>query len=185
MITRVIVYFFIIISNIIARDFIPPKGWDELHNDNNWEVVKENNQIRVCKKVISVTTFLAFRIEYTTDVSPFKLIQTIWDIDDAYKVFGNSFITHSGIYETHDSNYQSVYQIIDVPFLTPRLYQFDFFQNNNQINWVKINHSHPDLKDEFIIPKLNAEYEATILFGPGEQLVTSINNDIDNNSGCI
>ena len=37
----------------------------------------------------------------------------------------------------------------------------------------------------FIIPKLNAEYEATILFGPGEQLVTNINNDIDNNSGCI
>ena len=37
----------------------------------------------------------------------------------------------------------------------------------------------------FIIPKLNAEYEATLLFGPGEQLVTNINNDIDNNSGCI
>ena len=36
-----------------------------------------------------------------------------------------------------------------------------------------------------IIPKLNAEYEATILFGPGEQLVTNINNDIDNSSGCI
>jgi len=37
----------------------------------------------------------------------------------------------------------------------------------------------------FVIPKLKAEYEATILFGPGEQLVTSINNDIDNSSGCI
>tara|TARA_B100002051_G_scaffold263359_1_gene286996 strand:+ start:476 stop:610 length:135 start_codon:yes stop_codon:yes gene_type:complete len=37
----------------------------------------------------------------------------------------------------------------------------------------------------FIIPKLNAEYEATILFGPGEQLVTNINSDIDNSSGCI
>ena len=37
----------------------------------------------------------------------------------------------------------------------------------------------------FAIPKLKAEYEATILFGPGEQLVTSINNDIDNSSGCI
>tara|TARA_B100002051_G_scaffold248751_1_gene258895 strand:+ start:350 stop:484 length:135 start_codon:yes stop_codon:yes gene_type:complete len=37
----------------------------------------------------------------------------------------------------------------------------------------------------FIIPKLNAEYEATILLGPGEQLVTNIKSDIDNNSGCI
>ncbi len=37
----------------------------------------------------------------------------------------------------------------------------------------------------FIIPKLNAEYEATMLLGPGEQLVTNINNDIDNSSGCI
>ena len=37
----------------------------------------------------------------------------------------------------------------------------------------------------FIIPKLNAEYEATMLLGPGEQLVTNINNDIDSSSGCI
>tara|TARA_Y100000590_G_C15643358_1_gene985891 strand:+ start:686 stop:814 length:129 start_codon:yes stop_codon:yes gene_type:complete len=36
-----------------------------------------------------------------------------------------------------------------------------------------------------IIPKLNPEYEATILFGPGEQLVTNIKRDKDNNSGCI
>ena len=36
-----------------------------------------------------------------------------------------------------------------------------------------------------ITPKLNPEYDATILFGPGEQLVPNINNDNDNNSGCI
>ena len=34
-------------------------------------------------------------------------------------------------------------------------------------------------------PKLKPEYDATILFGPGEQLVPSINNDNDSNSGCI
>ena len=36
-----------------------------------------------------------------------------------------------------------------------------------------------------ITPKLKPEYDATILFGPGEQLVPSINNDNDSNSGCI
>ena len=36
-----------------------------------------------------------------------------------------------------------------------------------------------------VIPKLNPEYDATILFGPGEQLVPNINNDNDSNSGCI
>ena len=37
----------------------------------------------------------------------------------------------------------------------------------------------------FIIPKLKPEYDATMLFGPGEQLVTSINNESDKSSGCI
>ena len=36
-----------------------------------------------------------------------------------------------------------------------------------------------------ITPKLNPEYDATILFGPGEQLVPNINNDNDSNSGCM
>ena len=37
----------------------------------------------------------------------------------------------------------------------------------------------------FATPKLNPEYDATILLGPGEQLVPSMNNDNDNISGCI
>ena len=37
----------------------------------------------------------------------------------------------------------------------------------------------------FITPKLKPEYDATILFGPGEQLVPSINSDKDKISGCI
>tara|TARA_E500000081_G_scaffold20216_1_gene23698 strand:- start:257 stop:412 length:156 start_codon:yes stop_codon:yes gene_type:complete len=36
-----------------------------------------------------------------------------------------------------------------------------------------------------IIPKLKLEYDATILFGPGEQLVPSIKRNKDNISGCI
>ena len=34
-------------------------------------------------------------------------------------------------------------------------------------------------------PKLKPEYDATILFGPGEQLVTNINKHRDSNSGCM
>ena len=37
----------------------------------------------------------------------------------------------------------------------------------------------------FITPKLKPEYDATILFGPGEQLVTNMNKLRDNISGCI
>ena len=37
----------------------------------------------------------------------------------------------------------------------------------------------------FLKPWLNPEWEATILFGPGEQLVTNINKQRDSNSGCI
>ena len=37
----------------------------------------------------------------------------------------------------------------------------------------------------FIIPKLKPEYEATILLGPGEHPVPSINKKSDSNSGCI
>ena len=37
----------------------------------------------------------------------------------------------------------------------------------------------------FLKPWLNPECEATILFGPGEQLVTNINKHRDSNSGCI
>ena len=37
----------------------------------------------------------------------------------------------------------------------------------------------------FRIPKLKPEYDATILLGPGEQPVPSINKKSDSNSGCI
>ena len=37
----------------------------------------------------------------------------------------------------------------------------------------------------FLIPWLKPECTATILFGPGEQLVTNINKQRDSNSGCI
>ena len=37
----------------------------------------------------------------------------------------------------------------------------------------------------FLNPWLNPEWEATILFGPGEQLVTNINKHRDSNSGCM
>jgi hypothetical protein len=37
----------------------------------------------------------------------------------------------------------------------------------------------------FFIPWLKPECEATILFGPGEQLVTNINKESDKISGCI
>ena len=37
----------------------------------------------------------------------------------------------------------------------------------------------------FVIPKLNPEYEATTLLGPGVYAVTNQNNAIDNISGCI
>ena len=36
-----------------------------------------------------------------------------------------------------------------------------------------------------ITPKLKPEYDATILLGPGEQLVPSINKNSDKSSGCI
>ena len=37
----------------------------------------------------------------------------------------------------------------------------------------------------FVIPKLNPEYDATTLLGPGVYAVTNQNNAIDNISGCI
>ena len=37
----------------------------------------------------------------------------------------------------------------------------------------------------FITPKLKPEYDATILLGPGEQLVPNINKESDKSSGCI
>ncbi len=159
-----------IFSVIIAGEFSLPLGWKELHNENDWEVVKENSKARVLKKTISVTSFPAYRVESKTTVSPSALINTVWQIDRATLVFENSFLTHSGIYETHDENHQSVYQIIDIPFLSPRLYQFDFFRNNNNINWVQINHKHIDLDDDIIIPSLN--------FGSWEFLSNGTENTI-------
>ena len=38
---------------------------------------------------------------------------------------------------------------------------------------------------DFFIPWLNPEWDATTLFGPGEQLVTNINKESDKISGCI
>lgn len=41
-----------IFSVIIAGEFSLPLGWKELHNENDWEVVKENSKARVLKKTV-------------------------------------------------------------------------------------------------------------------------------------
>ena len=44
----------------------------------------------------------------------------------------------------------------------------------------------PSIKGiDFLIPWLKPEWEATTLFGPGEQLVTNMKRDKDKISGCI
>ena len=127
-----------VISLIYAGDINYPEGWNELSSNENWELVSDKNRVQFYKKDISITSFPAYRIELETDIPIEILRDALWDLEIYKDLFKKSYTIEAETYELFDENHKSGYQIIDVPFIAPRLYQFDTYRFDDHIHWVKL-----------------------------------------------
>lgn len=149
-----IVHFSLFILN--ASDLPYPQGWDELQNDSGWEMVSENGSVKMYRKVISASPLSAFKAVLTTTANPDELIETAWMVDKYPEIFPNAFIEDAGIYWNYSPEKYTAFQIIDIPILAPRLYQFDSYLREHQIHWVKTDTlAEISEVDDIIIPKIN------------------------------
>ena len=66
-----------------------------------------------------------------------SILETVWDVEQSPKIFPNAYIIEAGIYYKENANSYYAYQLFNIPFLSPRLYQFNSILLKNSIHWVK------------------------------------------------
>ena len=133
-----------------------PQGWEELQSDSGWEVVSENEKVKIYAKALSVSPLNAFKAELKTRVDCSKLVETAWLVEKSTTIFPDAFITEAGVFRHISDTRYLAYQIIDIPILDPRLYRFSSHLQDSTIHWVATDFEFVEKeKKEMIIPNVN------------------------------
>lgn len=157
--------YLIFISFVLCFEESP--DWIELHNNNNWNLVKQSDRITLYTKKLSSSPLPAYRIELISTVDKNLLINTAWEVENSLSIFPNAYIVDAGVYSRNKNSY-SAYQVIDIPILSPRLYQFNSIKYNDSIHWVKRDTINTNFNlQNYILPPVNF----------GSWSVISINNN--------
>ena len=158
---KYLLFFSFSLSILFAYDHQYPPSWHELQNDEGWELIKETDRVKIYSKQLEVSLLPAYRAEIFSDVKTDWLADAAWLIEKSTEVFPNAYITDAGIYHRRSDTSYTAYQIFDIPFLSPRLYQFNSMRHGNSIHWIKadtVNIAYNP--EELLLPPVN--------FGSGE-----------------
>tara|TARA_B100000029_G_scaffold269151_1_gene264503 strand:- start:156 stop:767 length:612 start_codon:yes stop_codon:yes gene_type:complete len=129
--------------------------WNQLHNDDNWILVNKTERTWLYTKKLSISPLPAYKIELISIVDKAQLIDAAWQIENSVDIFPNSFIIEAGIYKSLENSY-TAYQIIDIPALSPRLYQFNSKKYNDRIHWAGSDTIKSNLHlDDYVLPPIN------------------------------
>ena len=63
------------------------------------------------------------------------LIKTAWKIEKSTMIFPNAYIIEAGIYKWNGERRYTAFQLYDIPFMAPRLYQFNSILLVNSVHW--------------------------------------------------
>jgi len=151
-----LLFFSFFISILFAYDHQYPESWDELQSNDGWVMIKETDRVKIFSKQLDVSPLPASRAEMISNVKMDRLVDAAWLIEKSMEVFPNAYITNTGIYHQRGDTSYTAYQVIDIPFMAPRLYQFNSIRHGNNIHWVKtdtINASYNP--DELLLPPVN------------------------------
>tara|TARA_B100000949_G_scaffold64565_1_gene57270 strand:+ start:33 stop:686 length:654 start_codon:yes stop_codon:yes gene_type:complete len=151
-----LLFFSFSISILFAYDHQYPESWDELQSNDGWVMIKETDRVKIFSKQLDVSPLPASRAEMISNVKMDRLVDAAWLIEKSMEVFPNAYITNTGIYHQRGDTSYTAYQVIDIPFMAPRLYQFNSIRHGNNIHWVKtdtINASYNP--DELLLPPVN------------------------------
>ena len=141
---------------LLASGHQYPRGWDDLQSNEGWELIKKTERVKIFSKVMDVSPLPAFRAEIISDVGVNKLADAAWLVEKSTEVFPNAYITDAGIYHRRSDTSYTAYQIFDIPFLSPRLYQFNSMRHGNSIHWIKADTINVTYNpDELLLPPVN------------------------------
>ena len=144
------------LPNLFAYDQQYPESWDELQSNDGWVMIKETDRVKIFSKQLDVSPLPASRAEMISNVKMDRLVDAAWLIEKSMEVFPNAYITNTGIYHQRGDTSYTAYQVIDIPFMVPRLYQFNSIRHGNNIHWVKANTVGTGYNpDELLLPPVN------------------------------
>ena len=141
---------------LFSQDFQYPPEWHELFSDSGWTLITKKERIRVFEKPILVSPVPAFRVELVTPVSTDALLNVAWAVDQYPETLSSAYIVKAGFNHRNSAQHQQGWQIMDIPFLAPRLYQFDHIRHLSRIEWISTQFNQPeDFPEQLIIPPVN------------------------------
>jgi len=119
-------------------------------------LVKETDRVLVYSKLLPDSPIPALKAEILSDVKMEKLADAAWLVEKSTLVFPNAFIIDAGVYHRRSDASYTAYQVYEVPFLSPRLYQFNSIRLGNSIHWVRTDTLRAELNPEnHLLPPVN------------------------------
>ena len=141
---------------LLCQEMQYPSEWQELFSDSGWTLVKKKEQIKVYEKPILASSVPALRVELITYLSAEALLNVAWAVDKYPSTLPSAYTTKSGYGRILNKIQQQGWQIIDIPFLAPRLYQFNHLRTTSRVDWIKSQFSiQVDLPNNIVIPPVN------------------------------
>ena len=153
---QIIIYSIVFLYTLYGNDYQYPQAWDELHSDEGWELIKETDRVKVFSKEISASPLPAHRTEMISHLDMQTLIKTAWKIEKSTMIFPNAYIIEAGIYKWNGDRRYTAFQLYDIPFMAPRLYQFNSILLENSVHWNRTDTLNKGLNpDDFLLPPIN------------------------------
>ena len=150
------IYSTILFCFLVGSEHHYPSYWDELHNNNGWELIQKTSRVNIFSKNISISSLPIYKVEMISELDMEYLLLAAWDIEKSKEAFPNAYIIDSGIYTYNSNKSYTAYQVFDIPFMSPRLYQFHSILLNNSIHWNRTTNLNNNLNpNNYILPPLN------------------------------
>ena len=159
LIKRNTLYYFVVLmfsQILLCQEMQYPAEWQELFSDSGWTLVKKKERIKVYEKPILVSSVPALRVELITHFSAEALLNVAWAVDQYPETLSSAYIVKAGFNHRNSAQHQQGWQIMDIPFLAPRLYQFDHIRHLSRIEWISTQFNQlEDFPEQLIIPPVN------------------------------
>ena len=153
---RIIIYSIALVYPLAGNDHQYPPAWDELQSNKGWELIKKTDRVKVFSKEISASPLSAHRAEIISPLDMESLIRTAWLVEKSTDIFPNAYIEKAGIYKRNGEMGYTAFQVFDIPFMAPRLYQFNSTRIGNSIHWVRTDTLDKSFnQDDILLPPVN------------------------------
>lgn len=122
---------------LLASNHPYPQSWNDLQNNEGWELIKEMDRVKIFGKQLEDSPLPSYKAEIISDVEMYLMADAAWLVENSTEIFPNAFIIDAGVYHRRSDTSYTAFQLFDIPFLSPRLYQFDSIRHGNNIHWVR------------------------------------------------